>query len=331
MTDQYKLCIRLPSCTCLFMHGLEEFSFSQYKKATAKKSPCILKYKDTFFSATFLLHVFEAAFFFPCYISINLLFHLQLSAAAFASVGSTYCYFHPLQLPPEQSNIRAKPNDVDFKSIKNRIVGCIWTPASLQEELLAEMFTVKPHSPLFQEQKFVNQERSFSGFARVCSHTLLARTTGWRNARCGGGWDDMLVCRERDDTDLEKEKSAVTMYSISCASPRHGVCAEWKSGCWSWFPAMKKSANCTLQPKAALRQTGIKNLLTEGLCQYSQITERCFGSFDMQSTVAQWWTGRVNGGSAQNTKRQSLCPPKELGSTAELVFFNGNAIQSPRL
>lgn len=65
MTDQYKLCIRLPSCTCLFMHGLEEFSFSQYKKATPKKSPCILKYKDTFFSATFLLHVFEAAFFFP--------------------------------------------------------------------------------------------------------------------------------------------------------------------------------------------------------------------------------------------------------------------------
>lgn len=183
----------------------------------------------------------------------------------------------------------------------------------------------------FKNKKFVNQERSFSGFARVCSHTLLTRTTGWRNARCGGGWDDMLVRRERDDTDLEKEKSAVTMYSISCASPRHGVCAEWKSGCWSWFPAMKKSANCTLQPKAALRQTGIKNLLTEGLCQYSQITERCFGSFDMQSTVAQWWTGRVNGGSAQNTKRQSLCPPKELGSRAELVFFNGNTIQSPRL
>lgn len=47
------------------MHGLEEFSFSQYKKATPKKSPCILKYKDTFFPATFLLHIFEAAFFFP--------------------------------------------------------------------------------------------------------------------------------------------------------------------------------------------------------------------------------------------------------------------------
>lgn len=47
------------------MHGLEEFSFSQYKKATAKKSPHVLKYKGTFFSATFLLHVFEAALSLP--------------------------------------------------------------------------------------------------------------------------------------------------------------------------------------------------------------------------------------------------------------------------
>lgn len=66
MTDQYKLCIRLPSCTCLFMHGLEEFSFSQYKKKMRpKESPHILKYKETLFSTTFLLHVLEAALFLP--------------------------------------------------------------------------------------------------------------------------------------------------------------------------------------------------------------------------------------------------------------------------
>lgn len=48
------------------MHGLEEFSFSQYKNIAAKKkSPHILKYKETFFSATVLLHVFEAALFLP--------------------------------------------------------------------------------------------------------------------------------------------------------------------------------------------------------------------------------------------------------------------------
>jgi len=47
------------------MHRLEEFSFSQYKKATAKKSPHILKCKDTFFSATSRLCVFEAALFLP--------------------------------------------------------------------------------------------------------------------------------------------------------------------------------------------------------------------------------------------------------------------------
>lgn len=164
----------------------------------------------------------------------------------------------------------------------------------------------------------------------VVTHSSLGRL-GEGNAHCGGGWDEMLVCWERDDTDLEGERSAVTTYSISCASPRHGVCAGWKLGCWSWFPAMRKTANCTPQPKATLCQVGFKDLLVEGLCQYLQITERCFGSFDIQNTVAQWWTGRVNGGSAQNTKRQSLCPLKELGSTAELVFVNGNAIHSPRL
>lgn len=94
---------------------------------------------------------------------------------------------------------------------------------------------------------------------------------------------------------------------------------------------MRETADCTLQPKAPLRQAGFKNLLTERLCQYLQITESCFSRLYMQSTVAQRWTGRVNGGSAQNTKRQSLCPPKEPGSTAELVFVNRNAIHSPRL
>lgn len=128
MTDQYKLCIRLPSCTCLFMHGLEEFSFSQYKKDRAKKSPRILKYKDTFFSATFPLHVFEAALFSPllehyspfpemivqCVFQPTHYFTRSYRQLHLHRWEATYCYFHPLQLPPEQSSIRAKANDVDF-------------------------------------------------------------------------------------------------------------------------------------------------------------------------------------------------------------------------
>lgn len=54
----------------------------------------------------------------------------------------------------------------------------------------------------------------------VVTHSSLGRL-GEGNARCGGGWD-MLVFRERDDTDLQKEGSAVTMYTISCASLRRG-------------------------------------------------------------------------------------------------------------
>lgn len=193
-------------------------------------------------------------------ISINLLFHSQLSAAPFASVGSTYCYFHPLQLPLEQSNIRAKPNDVDFKSIQNPIVGCIWTPALLQEELLTEMFTVKPHTPLFQEQNLVNQERTFSGFAHVYSHAVLAMTTEWRQ-HAPWGWDDPLVCGERDDTDLDKEKSAVTTYSMSCTSPRCTVWAKWKSGCWSCLPVMKRMANRTLLPQSCPPTSRVQELV----------------------------------------------------------------------
>lgn len=121
------------------MHGLEEFSFSQYKKATAKKSPRILKYKDTFFSATFLLCVFEAALFLPLlehysfFPEMILQRLFQLTYYFIRSYRQLHLHrweactvnFHPLRLPPEQSNIRAKPNDVDFKSIKNRVVGCI--------------------------------------------------------------------------------------------------------------------------------------------------------------------------------------------------------------
>lgn len=44
---------------------LKNFHFLSTKKATAKKSPHVLKYKEIFFSATFLLHVFEAALFLP--------------------------------------------------------------------------------------------------------------------------------------------------------------------------------------------------------------------------------------------------------------------------
>lgn len=172
-------------------------------------------------------------------------------------MGSTYCYFHPLQLPPEQSSIRAKPNDVDFKRIKNRVVGCIWTPASLQEELLAEMFTVKPHTPLFQEQKFVNQERLFSNFARVYSHTVLARMTGWRQ-RTPWGWDDTLVCGERDDTDLDKGKRKIcsdhsvtllrdTVYEQNGNLAVEAVSLRWKE--WQIAHSF---------PKAALHQARVQ-------------------------------------------------------------------------
>lgn len=44
---------------------LKNFHFLSTKTLQPKKSPHILKYKETFFSATVLLHVFEAALFLP--------------------------------------------------------------------------------------------------------------------------------------------------------------------------------------------------------------------------------------------------------------------------
>ena len=44
---------------------LKNFHFLSTKKQQPKNPPRILKHKDTFFSATFLRHVFEAALFLP--------------------------------------------------------------------------------------------------------------------------------------------------------------------------------------------------------------------------------------------------------------------------
>lgn len=75
----------------------------------------------------------------------------------------------------------------------------------------------------------IERDHSLVLLVFVVTHSSLGRL-GEGNARCGGGWD-MLVLGERDDTDLQKERSAVTIYTISCASLRRGVCAEWRSGC----------------------------------------------------------------------------------------------------
>jgi len=222
------------------------------------------------FWSCFILTLLRTLFFLsrtdtPMLIAVNLFFPSQWSAAAFALVGSPDSYLHPRQSPRKQSSIRAKPNDADFKSIKNHIVGCVWTPASLQEELLADLFTVKPHTPPFQDQKFVNHERSFSSFTRVCSHPVLAGTTGWRQG-APWGWDNALICGERDDTGLDKGKKNLQWptYSISYASLRRGVWADWKSSCRSCFPPMKRTANLTLLPQSCPPPSRVQEPVTRG-------------------------------------------------------------------
>lgn len=170
------------------------------------------------------------------------------------------------------------------------------------------MFTVKPHTPVFQEWKFVNQERSFSGFAHVYSHAVLTRMTGWRQCMLWG-WDDMLVSGERDDTDLDKGKKNLQWPRTASVTLLRGVVYKQNGNLAVEAVALrwKERQIAHSLPKAALHQAEFKSPLSEGLCQYLQVAERCFGSFDTVSPAAQWRTDRVNGGSGQkNTKSQSV-------------------------
>lgn len=206
---------------------LKNFHFLSTKKQQAK-NPRILKYKDTFFSATFLLCVFEAAFFFPCFFQLTYYFicsyqQLHLHRWEAHTVTFTPCNYLPSRAVSELNQMM-----LILKASKIALLAAFELLPCFKKNCLQKCLQLSLTVLSFKNKSlWIKRDHFLVLLVFVVTHSLLGRL-GEGNARCGGGWDDMLVCRERDDTDLEKERSAVTMYSISCASLRHGVCAEWK-------------------------------------------------------------------------------------------------------